>query len=508
MSRKRPLVLIPAVAVLIALMAIAATLGTGAQKSLKSGGTAEWRLPNGDLQNHRVADSKIDSTNVSGLEVAWTKDVTGASLYGSFASMPIIANGTVYLQDLQSNVTAVDLASGETKWTRAYDEPVIGPNGLNLQGGTLYGVTATSVFALNAADGTELWRTKPPGVTGTQITGAPAVHNGQVYAGTITRPGGGLVFALDAKTGAARWTFNTLKDPSVIPAGNLGGGVWNTPLVDPRGDVYFGTGNAYTTPRALLEHPTPLLYTNSLLKLSRDSGQLKWYYQAVPNDFYDWDLHLSPMWIPHQKRPMVVTAGKMGYIYAINPSSGQLIWKTPVGDHNGRDNDSRKALENPGSVTITPPIKVEPGVYGGVETNMAYEDGVVYAAISNLATTLSDLDVNYGGATGTFDYTDNSGEFLAIDVKTGRVLWTTKLPTMAFGAATVSNDLVFTTTFDGTVYAFSKKDGSIVWQDKLPTRTNAPLTIAGDTLVTAASYPAEPGQVPKIVAYRLGGSAR
>jgi len=79
---------------------------------------------------------------------------------------------------------------------------------------------------------------------------------------------------------------------------------------------------------------------------------------------------------------------------------------------------------------------------------------------------------------------------------------------MALGAATISNDLVFTTTFDGTVIALSREDGSIVWQDDLGTRTNAPLTIAGDTLVTAASYPAEAGQLPKIVAYRLGGSAR
>jgi glucose dehydrogenase len=329
---------------------------------------------------------------------------------------------------------------------------------------------------------------------------SPIVVGDTMYVSTSWGPK--YVYAVDARTGATKWTFNTLKDPSVIPAANPAAGVWNTPLIDPRGDVYFGTGNAYTTPRFLLENPTPLLYTNSLLKLSPADGRLKWHFQAVPNDFYDWDLHLSPMWIPG-KRPMIVTGGKMGYIYAVNPSNGKLIWKIPVGDHNGRDNDSRKALENPGSVTITPPIEVQPGVYGGVETNMAYDDGVVYAAIANLSTTLSDLDVNYGGATGTFDYEGNSGEFLAIDVKTGRVLWTTNLPTMAFGAATVSNDLVFTTTFDGTVYAFSKADGSIAWQGTLPTRTNAPLTIAGDTLVTAASYPAEPGQVPQIVAYRL-----
>jgi outer membrane protein assembly factor BamB len=143
---------------------------------------------------------------------------------------------------------------------------------------------------------------------------------------------------------------------------------------------------------------------------------------------------------------------------------------------------------------------------------MAYQDGVVYAAISNLATTLcgppltppSCLDVNYGGATGTFQYAGNEGEMIALDVNTGRVIWTTRLPAMALGAATISNDLVFTTTFDGKVLALSRKDGSIVWQDTLPSRTNAPLVIAGDTLVTAASYPEEPGQTPKVVAYRLG----
>src|SRR5690348_9183939 len=133
----------------IAAMALGAALGIGAQSAQK--GQPEWRLPNKDLQNHRVADSAITAANVGELQVAWTKDVTATTRYGSFASMPVIAGGTVYLQDLGSNVTAVDQKTGETKWTKTYDEPVIGPNGVNLQGNTLYGVTASSVFALNAA---------------------------------------------------------------------------------------------------------------------------------------------------------------------------------------------------------------------------------------------------------------------------------------------------------------------------------------------------------------------
>ena len=109
MSRRRLLTIRGIVAVaLIASMAIGAALGTGAQKGPPRG-PPEWRLPNGDLGNHRVADSQISASNVGNLKVAWTKDVNAAARYGSFASMPIIANGTVYLQDLASNVTAVDL---------------------------------------------------------------------------------------------------------------------------------------------------------------------------------------------------------------------------------------------------------------------------------------------------------------------------------------------------------------------------------------------------------------
>ena len=67
-------------------------------------------------------------------------------------------------------------------------------------------------------------------------------------------------------------------------------------------------------------------------------------------------------------------------------------------------------------------------------------------------------------------------------------MWNTKLPSSPYGAATVTNDLVFTTTFNGKLIAMSTKTGKIVWQQQLSAGTNAPLAIDGDTLVTAASF--------------------
>jgi uncharacterized cupredoxin-like copper-binding protein len=96
---------------------------------------------------------------------------------------------------------------------------------------------------------------------------------------------------------------------------------------------------------------------------------------------------------------------------------------------------------------------------------------------------------------------------VALSLATGKVLWDRKLPQPAFGDATVTNDLVFTTTYNGKVMAFSRSNGAIVWQKQLPAGTNAPVSVNGDTLITVASFPQGKGQKAEIVAYSLNAPA-
>ena len=114
-----------------------------------------WDAANGDLRNHRVATaSEITSSNVRKLGVAWTMPLTASSIYGTFAANPVTdAHGVVYLQDLQSNVFAVDRDSGRRLWTRRYDSQDIGPNGVVVSDGVVYGATAAFAFALDARTG-------------------------------------------------------------------------------------------------------------------------------------------------------------------------------------------------------------------------------------------------------------------------------------------------------------------------------------------------------------------
>ena len=92
------------------------------------------------------------------------------------------------------------------------------------------------------------------------------------------------------------------------------------------------------------------------------------------------------------------------------------------------------------------------------------------------------------------DFATGKGELVRLDLATGAIDWRVELDTMPFGAVTISNDLLFTTLFDGRLVAHSLGDGSEVWSSRLPAGTNSPLAIAGDRLVTAAGFPQGSGQ--------------
>ncbi len=65
------------------------------------------------------------------------------------------------------------------------------------------------------------------------------------------------------------------------------------------------------------------------------------------------------------------------------------------------------------------------------------------------------------------------GGFTALDAATGKVLWQHKLPSMDFGAATVANDVVFTSNYAGTIYAFDTQTGKTLWTTKAPAGINS-----------------------------------
>lgn len=486
---------------------VAAPSGTSAE--------GEWAHPNGDLANTRNVASEIDVSSVSRLGVAWTVPITAAGTFGGYASTPIILDRTVYAQDLSSNVQAIDLESGEVKWETRFDSPTVGPNGLAVGDGRVYGGTGDGAFALDQATGRELWTVRLTRNEREGVDMAPGYKDGIVYISTVPGnargfyrgDGVGILYALDAQSGRRIWSFKTvpldLWDPRHRDI-NSGGGLWHPPAFDEQGSIFVDVANPGPWPGTERfpwgqSRPGPNLFTNSLVKLDATTGEVAWYQQVLPHDIYDWDLHLPPVLTQEDGRDIVLAAGKLGYVFAFDAGNGDMLWRRQVGVHNGHDRDNELALAGRYE-RLTTPVTVWPGILGGVETQMAVQKGVVYVPVVDLPTTFETQERN------RIDFTGGSGQMVALAVDTGDVEWTRRFDAPVYGAATVTNSLLFTTTFDGMLHALDVDTGEIVWSERLPAGTNATVAIAGDTLVTAASYPQGRGQRAQIVAYRIGAT--
>jgi mono/diheme cytochrome c family protein len=247
--------------------------------------------------------------------------------------------------------------------------------------------------------------------------------------------------------------------------------------------------------------PGPNKDTNTLVKLDAASGEVQWKQQVLPHDLYDWDLHLPPVLADTDDgQQLVVTGGKMGIVYAMDRESGEIQWQTPVGRHSGNDEDNANVAANGREAAPETPFELYPGFLGGVETQMAISEGVVFAPIVNLSVTIKN------GFESQLNLDTGTGEMVALNLATGEQLWSHEFETPVYGAATLANDLLFTTTFDGTLWALDPTSGDEVWSTKMPAGTNATVAIAGDTIVTAASYPQSADEQASIIAYRLGAT--
>ncbi len=499
-------------------------------QSATPGAAADWTLPGGNLANTRDVASPITSSNVAQLGVAWCVPVesTGltkaAGLADDYATTPVVVNGVVYIQDQESNVMAIRLSTGKVLWTHDYNSLNGGPDGVNVVGGTVYAATDSAAVALSAATGMQLWSRTLIGNDLEGIDMAPGYNHGTVYVSTVpVNPNKGqylggaksTLWALNAATGEPEWSWDEVQNLWGNPGLNSGGGLWDPPSFDSAGNLYIGIANPGPIgqggwPKGYpwgTSRPGPDLYTDSVVKLS-PAGKLLWYYQLTPHDLFDWDLQNSPVLTTANGQPVVIDGGKAGILVELNAQTGQLLWKLPVGVHSG-PGDAGLITEN---ATPTSPIplpatfSLEPGVFGGIESQLATNGSTVFAAVNNLAVPMSEKGVTESSKAFDASIPKATGEMVAVDQDTGKVEWDDKLPSSPYGAATVTNNVVFTTTYNGHLYAFNATTGAILLNTPLSAGSNAPVAIAGDYVIAGAAVPLS-GQA-LIIAYKLGAKGK
>jgi outer membrane protein assembly factor BamB len=451
------------------------TAVTGTAPAAAGRPAAGWTQPGADLANTRYVASAISSADVSKLGVAWTVPLTIGTTHtdGAYATTPVIAGGVVYAQDLESDVLAIRLATGKVLWRHDYHSPNAGPDGVNVAGGIVYATTNSAAVALDAATGAQVWSRTLTGNDHEGIAMTPGYNHGTVYVSTEPvnptvgeyLPGGeGILWALNAKTGAPEWSWNQVQNLWGNPGVNSGGGLWYAPSFDAQGDIYLGIAN-----------PGPLFGTTSEPQGSSRPG-LDLYTDSV--------VKLSP--------------------------AGKLLWQRPVGGHDGHENDGLLTEHATATSHSVLPAQycLEPSVYGGILTQLASNGSTTFAAVNDLALPATPAGYTASEASLFKDVEQASGEMVAVNQDTGAVVWDTLLPSSPYGAATVTNNLVFTTTFAGDLYALNATTGAILYKTPMSAGSDAPIAVDGGYVIAGAGAALSSAQKDLIIAYKLGATGK
>lgn len=479
----------------------------------------DWPVWHGDLHANRSAKgSTITAENVGSLEVAWRVPITAAGPYGAIVAPVLIVGDVVYAIDTVSAVYAIDRATGTVNWKTELNETNVGPNGLAIGYGMLYGMTGLScdAFALDAETGELVWRVNIGGIATESAFGAPSVRDNTVYVGTSGAYGGKAnngLYALEAQTGALRWFFDTTTDNDWgNPAINSGAGIWYQASFDDDGNVYIGTGNPGPTPGTAefpnaTSRPGPNLYSSSMVSLDPQYGSVRWYYQDRPHDIIDHDFQNTPVIgkvnIADEERSFAFGSGKTGDVAAVDTVTGQLIWKIPVGTHNGYGDGHD--LPADGST-----VQSWPGLYGGVETGPAYQNNTLYVSVVEMP---SGFSANAGFDEQASDYNGATGLLLAIDAPTAQIQWQVELPQLPFAAVTAANDTLFVPLMNGTFNAYDANDGTQLFTFQAGNGFAAPPSVAGDLVIGVAGgilfgdVPEDLEKKAEIIAFRLPGGS-
>ena len=385
MRPNRPTIL----AACLALLGIPLTAQVTYERILNAAGEpGNWLTYSGSYgsQHHSSLD-QINRDNVGDLELKW---VFQARSLEKFEMTPLVVDGVIYVVQMPNDVVALDAMTGRKFWE--YKHILDGTvnvccgrinRGLAISGDTLYmGTIDGRLVALDARSGAVVFTKQIVDPTGGySLTHAPLVLKDKLIVGSAGGEYGirGFLVALDPKNGEELWRFNIIPGPGEPGhetwSGDSwkrgGGSIWLTGSYDPDLNLtYWGTGNPAPDWNADVRLGDNL-YTDSVIALDPDTGELKWHFQFTPHDEWDWDAVQIPVLVDREwegkQRKLMLWANRNGFFYVLDRETGEFLhgknfvevtWAKGL-DENGRP------IRVPGASPTPEGTRVSPAVQGG-----------------------------------------------------------------------------------------------------------------------------------------------
>lgn len=500
-----------------------------------------WLTYGGNYFSQRYSTlDQINRENVNNLELKW---VFQAKWLDPFETTPLAVDGVLYT--IQGNdVVALDALTGRMFWIYRYTPGATTAccgrisRGLAILGDTLFLATLDAhLIAIDAKDGQVLWNTTVADAkSGYSMTLAPLVIKDKVIVGTAGGERGirGLLAAYDARTGKEAWRFYTIPGPG--EAGHEtwggdswmhgGGSVWVTGSYDAETNLtYWGIGNAGPDYDGDVR-PGDNLYTGSVVALDADTGKLKWHYQFMPHDEFDWDAVqvpvLADMIWQGRPRKVMLWANRNGFYYVLDRTTGQFLLAKPFVKQtwNVGFDEKGRPIKAPMTKTSKEGVLIYPGNQGGTnwfnpsysprtelfyvnawentstifaKRDAEYQVGMSYTAGANrsILPPLVGMGMRAPQGPNFRMEEENYSAVRALDPRTGERKWEFKMSEATdAGILTTASDLLFSGGREGYFFALDARTGGLLWKTALGGQIMmGPITysVAGKQYVAAAA---------------------
>ena len=360
-----------------------------------------WITNGGGVSNDRFSTlDEINTENVKELKGDWMTKIGQNATAAKFSAegQALEYEGTIYIPDGADDVYAMDASNGEVLWTYEPHLPAdpLGEvvccgwdnRGVALGDGMVFVSQLNGAqVALDQQTGKVKWSTpvvKPK--SGFSITSAPLYYDGRVYVGGSGGEYGvrGRLTALDAKTGKIEWKSYTIPAPGE-EGGNTwpkngsykhgGAGIWNTPTVDPKTKtLYFSTSNAAPDWNGA-ERQGDNKWAASILAMDAETGKIKWGYQQVHHDLWDYDSPSPTVLMDGEMNGEQVEAvgepSKTGWVYLLDRNTGKPVY--PIPEVKVPQDPANKTSATQPEPTMPPfsPIQTSSGSVKVVEESLA-----------------------------------------------------------------------------------------------------------------------------------------
>lgn len=346
-----------------------------------------WQHFNGDLQAQKFSGlTQITPDNVARLRPAWrvhTGDkATGTGVVTTgihtrhpinrgkvpatvWSATPLFVNDTLYLGTPFYRIFALEPESGKTRWiydTKAVLEALTQPDlknrgvaywqaetvapGQPCQKRVYIGTMDAKLHSVDADTGKACQDFGVNGVVDVNrwniennkwplsILQPPTVFKDYLFVGWAgkdwaeTEAPPGTVFALDARTGTLRWTFDSI--PKAIAPKTGTANVWASMAVDAQRDLLYipvssPSPNFYGGNR---KAPIPLATSVTALKVT--TGEVAWSRQLVHHDLWDYDTNAAPTLVDITRNgrtiPALVQTSKQGFLYILDRTTGEPVY--------------------------------------------------------------------------------------------------------------------------------------------------------------------------------------